>query len=48
MSNAKQNNVAIHDILKTDGWSSVKTFAKFYDKEILDLVNTFQDGVLST
>ena len=47
VSKAKQNNVPIHDILKTAGWSSVKTFAKFYDKEILDSVNTFQDGVLS-
>ena len=35
-SRARQDNVNVDDILKTAGWSSRHTFAKYYDKVILD------------
>ena len=34
VSKAKSIMVPIDDILKTAGWSSERTFAKFYDKKI--------------
>ena len=35
-SKAKENSIPIEDILKKAGWSSVKTFAQFYDKKIIN------------
>ena len=35
VSKAKNNMVPTDEILKTAGWSSEKTFAKFYDKKRL-------------
>lgn len=34
-SKAKQNSVPIVNILEKAGWSNVKTFARFYDKQII-------------
>ena len=35
-SKAKQLSVPIADIMKKAGWSRKSTFAKFYDKKIVD------------
>ena len=35
-SAAKKGRVPIDTILKTGGWRSIKTFARFYDKEIVE------------
>lgn len=45
VSKAKSNSVPISTILKTAGWSNVKTFAKFYDKEVGE-VSTFDKKIL--
>ena len=42
---AKANHATLDEIMKTAGWSSAATFAKFYDKEIVSDV-TFSDAVL--
>ena len=34
-SKAKANNVSFMEIMKTAGWSSAATFAKFYDRKIV-------------
>ena len=44
-SKAKANHATLDEIMKTAGWSSAATFAKFYDKEIVANV-TFSDAVL--
>lgn len=44
-SKANMNSVPIGDILRKAGWSSEKTFAKFYNKEIVQ-DDRFQHGVL--
>lgn len=47
-SKAKSMSVPIEEILKAVGWSSAKTFGKFYDKDIeRDHEITFQRAVLS-
>ena len=33
-SKAKANKASLLEIMKTAGWDSVATFARFYDKEI--------------
>ena len=35
-STAKKGRVAIDTILKTGSWRSMKTFGRFYDKEIVE------------
>ena len=45
-SKAKVNNASLQDIMKTAGWSSAATFARFYDKEI-DSGSSFATSVLS-
>lgn len=45
-SKAKINSVPMKDILQKAGWSNVRTFAKFYDKDIESSTDRFQDGVL--
>lgn len=47
VSAAKSKMVPIDDILKTAGWSSEKTFARFYDKNIEDKIKNFSSAVLS-
>ena len=48
VSKAKSSMVPIDDILKTAGWSSERTFAKFYDKRIDNTsANRFTSAVLS-
>lgn len=48
VSKAKSNSVPVHDILSTAGWSSEKTFAKFYDKPIdSNTSDRFTNAVLS-
>ena len=48
VSKAKHNMVPIDDILKTSGWSSERTFAKFYDKKIeVSSSSRFTNAVLS-
>ena len=42
---SKANHATLDEIMKTAGWSSAATFAKFYDKEIVSDV-TFSDAVL--
>ena len=44
-SKAKRNHASLDEIMKTAGWSSAATFAKFYDKEIVSNV-TFNEAVL--
>lgn len=44
-SKAKANNASLDEIMKTAGWSSAATFAKYYDKQIESDV-TFSDTVL--
>ena len=44
-SKAKANHATLDAIMKTAGWSSAATFAKFCDKEIVSDV-TFSDAVL--
>ena len=44
-SKAKLNNACTADILKTAGWTSATTFAKYYDKPI-DIVETLSISVL--
>ena len=44
-SKAKTNHASLDEIMKTAGWSSAATFAKFYDKEIVSDV-TFNEAVL--
>jgi hypothetical protein len=44
-SKAKVCSVPVENILNAVGWSSAKTFAKFYDKEIER--NNFQETVLT-
>ena len=43
-SKAKLNSVPIDNILGKAGWSNVKTFAKFYDKQILT-EDKFVEGI---
>ena len=45
-SAASNASVSLDDILRTAGWSSESTFAKFYNKPIVK-ENTFADKVLS-
>lgn len=45
-SKAKNNNVPINEILLRAGWSSVKTFATFYDKKVEVSKHVFSDSVL--
>lgn len=45
-SKAKANNASLQEIMKTAGWSSSATFARFYDKEI-DTGSSFATSVLS-
>ena len=45
-SAASNASVILEDILRTPGWSSESTFAKFYNKPIVK-ENTFADKVLS-
>ena len=48
VSKAKSNMVPIDEILKTAGWSSERTFAKFYDKNITKGTDiNFSSAVLS-
>ena len=47
-SAALQNGVPIDTILQTGGWSSEATFARYYNKEILDKQSTFAVSLLST
>ena len=48
VSKAKSNSVPVHDILSTAGWSSEKTYAKFYDKPIdSNTSDRFTNAVLS-
>ena len=42
---SKAYHATLDEIMKTAGWSSAGTFAKFYDKEIVSDV-TFSDEVL--
>ena len=44
-SKAKVSSVPVENILQAVGWSNSRTFARFYDKEIV--TNTFQESVLS-
>lgn len=46
-SKAKTCAVPIENIMSAVGWTSEKTFAKFYDKEIESETNSFQSAVLS-
>lgn len=46
-SKAKLCNVPIDNILKVAGWSTAKTFAQFYNKDVEDSSNTFSTAVLS-
>ena len=45
-SKAKGNSVPMKDILQKAGWSNLKTFAKFYDRNIEPSVDRFQEEVL--
>lgn len=46
-SKAKVKGVPVGDILLRAGWSNEKTFARFYQRPVLDSVDTFQEGVLA-
>lgn len=45
-SQAYNKGVPLSDIIKTAGWSNAKTFATFYQKEIMSQTNKIQDSVL--
>ena len=45
-SKAKKDLVSINTILKTGGWRSMKTFALFYDKEIVKRKDEFALNIL--
>ena len=47
-SAAKRGGASIQDILDTAGWSNATTFAKFYNREIVDNVSTFDIAVLDS
>lgn len=46
VSKAQKNFVPIDDILKVAGWSNSQTFAKFYNKPIIDQSQIFSNAVL--
>ena len=45
-SKAKKDLVSINTILKTGGWRSMKTFGRFYDKEIVNRKDEFALNIL--
>ena len=45
-SKTKANKVSLAEVMKTAGWDSVATFARFYDKEI-DTTRAFSYTVLT-
>lgn len=45
-STAKKGHVPIETILKTGGWRSMKTFGRFYDKEVVDRKDNFALNIL--
>jgi hypothetical protein len=47
-SKAKTASVPIQDILNKAGWSSSRTFDKFYHKHIVSNEQTFATAVLSS
>ena len=47
VSKAKDKGVPVSDILMKAGWSNESTFARFYNKPILDNIDSFQHGVLT-
>jgi hypothetical protein len=47
-SKAKAASVPIQDILNKAGWSSSRTFDKFYHKHIVSNEQTFATAVLSS
>lgn len=48
VSAAADSSVPMESILSTAGWSSERTFAKFYKKPILHSQRTFAESVLSS
>lgn len=48
VSAAADSSVPMESILSTAGWSSERTFAKFYKKPILRSQRTFAESVLSS
>ena len=47
VSKAKEKGVPVGDILMKAGWSNETTFARFYQKPVLDTTDSFQLGVLT-
>lgn len=47
VSKAKAMAVPIASIMETAGWSKESTFARFYDRPITEVGDTFQDAVLA-
>ena len=45
-SKAAASNLHINDIMKTAGWSRQSTFARFYNKEIVNK-DTYSDVILT-
>ena len=45
-SAAKRNNVSLQDIVKTAGWKSGCTFAKYYEKQVITSESVFTKSVL--
>ena len=45
-STTKKGCVPINTILKTGGWRSMKTFGRFYDKEIVERKDDFALNIL--
>ena len=46
-SAAKRSKVSLQDIMKTAGWKSGCTFAKYYEKQIITVEPVFIKGVLN-